>query len=137
MAVRVAPMSNRFGPRIHIAIRNTNTPRVIFSDFDSGPSSASFSLASSVAPGVSVMVGLASLNITKGIVTSASSPGTLAARAHWPHVMSMPSMPASSTTSGLAAMAVRNIAEVTALTWKADAIRKDPIFSAPSSGSLS
>src|SRR5687767_9427975 len=51
--------------------------------------------------------------------------------------MAMPMSPASLAASGLAAIAVRNMALVTIVPWKAATVRKAPILRAvPSSGGL-
>lgn len=62
-------------------------------------------------------------------------PGTDAASAHLPHEMSMPILAAASTATGLPAMAVMNIAEVTTLTCSDVSSRYAPSFLRESSGS--
>ncbi|SIN11872.1 Uncharacterised protein [Mycobacteroides abscessus subsp. abscessus] len=57
------------------------------------------------------------MDISQGMTASATSPGTIAARAQVPQEISTPCFAAKPTASGLPAMAVTNIAEVMVLTW--------------------
>ena len=100
------------GPKIHAASSTTDTMAIAVSRRVTGPSRASASFASSGASGLIALPGGHRRATTSGTTMRLTSPGTKAACAHPTHVITMPCAAASCATSGLATMAVRNIALV-------------------------
>ncbi len=125
-------------PAIHRIRMSANTKIIFFSALVTGPISESFARATTAASGVSFTSGGLSLYSTSGTTMSATRPGTRAAMHQPTQVISMPAVSAAScTASGLAAMAVTNMAEVIISPWKAHRCRNDPIlFCVPSSARL-
>jgi hypothetical protein len=70
-----------------------------------------------------VISGWFRLNSSSGTSSRLTRPGSSAASAQRPQEMCTPADPASSTASGVAAMAVTNIALVTTLPWNAVSVR--------------
>jgi len=90
---------------------------------------SSLARASAGASGLRLTDGGYSTYSTSGTTMRETTPGTEAARAHWPHVISVPvRVKASLADSGLAAMEVRNMALDTQEVWKHVTKRYAPIF---------
>ncbi len=114
-AAAVAGMPSRDPP--HQSTRSsTKVAAMIRSWPDSGPSPRSSARAWAGASGVRVSVGGYTRDIAHGTTTRLRRPGTRAASAQPPQVTSMPMSAAAFWATGLPAMAVTNMAEVTVLT---------------------
>jgi len=110
---------------------------MMYSSFFTLPMAASFSLAMATASGLFRISGGHTTIRIRGRTIRQMSPGTRPARAHVPQVIWMPASAAKPTMSGLEAMAVRNMAEMTRFPWKALDIRNEPMRRpVPLAGSL-